>query len=48
MPEAAEAPSGQEIAGVEEDMDLEWVVKPKVSRWKTFTNLFRRTHTQSA
>ncbi|KIM96295.1 hypothetical protein OIDMADRAFT_20730 [Oidiodendron maius Zn] len=30
------------------DLDLDWVVKPKTSRWKTFTNFFRRSHTQSA
>ena len=30
------------------DLDLEWVVKPKTSRWKTFTNFFRRSHTQSS
>ena len=30
------------------DLDLDWVVKPKISRWKTFTNFFRRSHTQSA
>ena len=26
------------------DLDLEWVVKPKTSRWKAFTNFFRRPH----
>jgi hypothetical protein len=30
-----------------EDLDLEWVVKPKISRWKAFTNFFRRSHQQT-
>lgn len=45
--EAAATPSGQESAGLQDEMDLEWVVKPKVSRWKAFTNLFRRAHPQA-
>jgi hypothetical protein len=30
------------------DEDLKWVEKPKISRWKAFTNLFRRAQTRSA
>jgi hypothetical protein len=30
------------------DEDLKWVEKPKISRWKAFTNIFRRTQIRSA
>ena len=30
------------------DVDLEWLVKPKLSRWKTLTNFFRRAQTRNA
>lgn len=40
--------SGETHLAHDDDLDLEWVVKPKVGRWKTFTNLFRRAQTRSA
>jgi hypothetical protein len=47
--EAAVPPSGEQAHVVsEEDLDLEWVVKPKASRWKMFTNFFRRSQTGSS